>query len=83
MNRVGTALALGVGVVAALAAALPGAGATTDAACRKWEVKLFPMKPEHEGALRAGKAAGPLSLEDGWVPFGTAYLAVAARRCAD
>jgi hypothetical protein len=82
MNRLGTALALGLAAVGALAVVSTGARATADAACRKWEVKIFPMKPEHEGALRAGKAAGPLALEEGWEPFGTAYLAVAARRCA-
>ena len=82
MNRLWTGFALGVVGVAALAVVLPGARATADMPCRKWEVKLFPMKPEHESAVRAGKTAGPLSVEEGWEPFGTAYLAVAARRCA-
>jgi len=82
MNRLWMALTLGMIAATTLAVVLPGAHATADVACRKWEVKLFPMKPEHEGALRAGRAAGPLSVEEGWEPFGTAYLAVAARRCA-
>ena len=82
MKRLWTAFAFGVAVIAALAVALPGARATADTPCKKWDVKLFPMKPEHETAVRAGRAAGPLSLEEGWEPFGTAYLAVAARRCA-
>jgi hypothetical protein len=81
MNRPGTVLVIGAAVLAALALARPGARAEATT-CRKWEVKLFPMRPEHENALRAGKPAGPTSVEDGWEPFGMAYLAVAARRCA-
>ena len=79
MHRLGI-LALGIAALAALAIVQPGARAA-DAACRKWEVKLFPMKPEQESALRAGRAAGPYGIEEGWEPFGMAYLAVAARRC--
>ena len=81
MSRPWTAFAVGVTLVAALALTLPSARAT-DAGCRKWEVKLFPMKPEHESAMRAGRAAGPLAVDEGWEPFGMAYMAVAARRCA-
>lgn len=81
MNRVWTAFAVGVIVIATLALTFPSALAT-DAGCRKWEVKLFPMKPEHEAAIRAGRVAGPLPVDEGWEPFGMAYMAVAARRCA-
>jgi hypothetical protein len=80
MIRLAGVLLLAIAAIAALAVQ-SGAGAT-DAACRKWEVKLFPMKAEEENALRAGKAAGPHGLEEGWEPFGMAYLAVAGRRCA-
>ena len=81
MNRVWAGMAIGM-VVGALALTLPTARAT-DGGCRKWEIKLFPMKPEHESAMRAGKAAGPLSIEERWEPFGMAYLAVAGRRCVE
>ena len=79
MNRFWIGLTLAV-AVAAVVLMQPSARAT-EPACRKWEVRLFPMKPEHESAIRAGKAAGPLSVEEGWEPFGMAYMAVAARRC--
>jgi len=82
MNRLWTGFALGVAVAAALALTLPSARAS-DAGCRKWEVKLFPMRPEHESAVRAGKATGALPLDEGWEPFGMAYMAVAGRRCAN
>ncbi len=71
MNRLGTGLAIGVAGVA-LALMMPTARAT-DTGCRKWEVKLFPMKAEHESAMRAGRIAGPLAVEEGWEPFGMAY----------
>ena len=80
MNRLWIGFAVGVAVVA-LALMLPTARAA-DTGCRKWEVKLFPMKSEHESAMRAGRVAGPLAVEEGWEPFGMAYTAVAARRCA-
>ena len=72
-------------VAVALAAMFAGRLATaraTDTDCTRWEVKFIPMKAEHENALRAGKAAGPLAVEDGWEPFGMGHTAVAARRCA-
>jgi len=71
-------------IVVALAAVFAGwltSARATDTGCRKWEVKLLPMKPEHETALRAGRAAGPLAVEEGWEPFSMAYTTVAARRC--
>ena len=79
-NRLWIGMAVGAAVAAAVASTLPVARAA-DGACRKWEVKLFPMRPEHENALRAGRAAGPSGVEEGWEPFGMAYMAVAARRC--
>jgi hypothetical protein len=79
MNRLWTVLAISVTIVA-LSLVLPTARAT-DTGCRKWEVKLFPLKPEHESAMRAGRIAGPLPVEEGWEPFGMAYTAVAGRRC--
>jgi len=72
-------------IVVVLAAVLAGrltSARATDTGCRKWEIKLCPMKPEHENALRASRAAGPFAIDEGWEPFGMAYTAVAARRCA-
>ena len=80
MTRLWFWLMAAVALAGVFAGELTSARAT-DGGCRKWEVKLLPMKPEHETALRAGRAAGPLAVEEGWEPFGTAYTAVAVRRC--
>jgi hypothetical protein len=80
MNRLWIAFALAAAVTA-IALVQPSARAA-DTGCRKWEVRLFPMKPEHESAVRAGKPSGSLAVEEGWEPFGMAFMAVAARRCA-
>ena len=81
MDRVRNVVAIAAVAVAGLV--LVGAHArATDAGCTRWEVKMFPVKVEHEKALRVGNTAGPLAIEEGWEPFGTVQLAVAARRCA-